>query len=54
MDIKRMARRVRRDNTLEHAMARAAMTVGGFAILSQISLPLGFVLLLAFVFLKNG
>ncbi|MBL1436935.1 MAG: hypothetical protein COB08_012170 [Rhodobacteraceae bacterium] len=54
MDLRRMARRARRENTLEHAMLRAAMTFGGFALVIQISLPLGFVLLLAFLFLKNG
>ena len=54
MDLRRMARRARRDNTLEYALVRAAMTFGGFALVIQISLPLGFVLLLAFVFLKNG
>lgn len=54
MDIKRIVRRVRRDNTLEHALLRAVMTVGGFALVIQISLPLGFLLLLAFLFLKNG
>ncbi|MCF6271637.1 MAG: hypothetical protein L3J37_00385 [Rhodobacteraceae bacterium] len=54
MDIKRIVRRVRRDNTLEHAVVWAAMTFGGFWVVSQISLSVGFFALLAFLFLKNG
>lgn len=54
MDLKRMVRRARRDNTPEHAIARAATTFCVFVLVSQFNAVLAFVLLVGFVFLKNG
>jgi hypothetical protein len=54
MDLKRMVHRARRDSTPEHAIAQAAITFCGFIIVSQFSAVLAFVLLVGFIFLKNG